>query len=74
MERIIVYGLSKQNVTAIMMIFKNTKATVQSPDVHSDFFDIVIGVLQGDILVPSIKKSFILKKKRREADDIRQEL
>ena len=35
-----------------MMIYKNTKTLVNSPDGNSDFFDIVTGVLQGDTLTP----------------------
>ena len=34
------------------MIYKNTKATVHSPDGDTDFFDIVAGILQGDTLTP----------------------
>ena len=37
---LLVYGLSKETVAAIMMLPKNTK----------DYFDIVAGVLQGDKL------------------------
>ena len=33
------------------MLYKDTKAMVCSPDGDTDFFDIVAGVLQGDILV-----------------------
>ena len=38
-----------------MMLFlynKNTKVKVCSEDGDTDFFDIVVGVLQGDTLVP----------------------
>ena len=35
-----------------MMLYKNTKAMVQSPDVGPDFFDIVAGIFQGYIVVP----------------------
>ena len=49
MEQILLaYGLLKETVTAIMMIYKNTK--VRSPDGDTNFFDIVVGVLQEDIL------------------------
>ena len=33
-----------------MMLFKNTKVKVCSPDGDTDYFDIVVGVLQGDTL------------------------
>ena len=35
-----------------MMLYKNTKVKVCSPDGNTDYFDIVTGVLQGDILAP----------------------
>ena len=35
-----------------MMLYKNTKVKVRSPNGDIDFFDIVTGVLQGDTLVP----------------------
>ena len=35
-----------------MMLYKNVKAMVCSPDGDADFFDIVTGVLQGDTLAP----------------------
>ena len=35
-----------------MTFYKNTKVKVLSPDWDTDFFDIVAGVLQGDILAP----------------------
>ena len=51
MEQILrAYGLSKETVTAIMMLYKNTKVKVRSPDGDRDFFDIVAGVLQENTL------------------------
>ena len=35
-----------------MLLYRNTKVKVRSPDWHTDFFDIVARVLQGDILAP----------------------
>ena len=53
MEQILLtYGLPKETVTAIMMLYKNTKVKVSSPDENKDYFDIVTGVLQGDTLAP----------------------
>ena len=46
------YGFSKETVTAIMMLYEDTRAMVHSSDGDSDFFDIVTGVLQGDTLAP----------------------
>ena len=53
MEQILfAYGLHKETVTAIMMLYKNTKVKVRSPDGDIDYFDIVAGVLQGDTSSP----------------------
>ena len=55
MEQILLaYGLPKEIVAAIMMLYKDTKAMVRSPDGDRDFFDIATGVLQGDTLAPYI--------------------
>ena len=35
-----------------MMLYKNTKVKVRSPDWATDYFNIVAGVLQGDTLAP----------------------
>ena len=35
-----------------MMLYKNTKAMLRSPDGDTDFFNIVAKVLQGDTLAP----------------------
>ena len=45
-------GLPKETVTAIMILYKNTKVKVHSPDGDTDYFNIVAGVLQGDTLAP----------------------
>ena len=53
MEQILLAnGLPKETVAAIMMLYRNTKVKVRSPEGNTDYFDIVAGVLQGDILVP----------------------
>ena len=53
MEQILLaYGLPKETVAYIMMLYKNTKVKDRSPDGDTDYFDIVAGVLQGDTLVP----------------------
>ena len=49
---LLTYGLPKETVTAIMMLQRNTKLKVRSPDGDTDYFDIVAGVLQGDTLAP----------------------
>ena len=53
MEQILLaYGLPKETVAAIMILYRNTKVKVRSPDGDTDYFDIVAGVLQGDTLAP----------------------
>ena len=51
-EILLAYGLPKETVAAIMMLYRNTEVKVRSPDGDSDYFDIVAGVLQGDTLPP----------------------
>ena len=53
MEQILLaYDLLKETIVAIMMLYKNMKVKVRSPDGDTDYFDIVAGVLQGDTLAP----------------------
>ena len=53
MEQILLdYGLPKETVAAIMVLYRNTKVKVHSPDGDTDYFDIVTGVLYGDPLAP----------------------
>ena len=46
------YGLPKETVAAIMLLYGNTKVKVRSPDGDSEYFDVVAGVLLGDTLAP----------------------
>ena len=53
MEQILLaYGLPKEPVAAITILYRNTKVKVCSPDGDTEYFDIVAGVLQGDTLAP----------------------
>ena len=55
MEHILLaYGLANETVAAIMILYRNTKVKVRSPDGDTDYFDIVAGVLQGDTLAPYV--------------------
>ena len=55
MEQVpLAYDLPKETVAAIMILYKNTKVKVRSPDGDIDYFDIVAGVLQGDTLAPNL--------------------
>ena len=49
---LLAYGLPKETVAAIMILYRNTKVKVRSPDGDTKYFDIVAGVLQGDTLAP----------------------
>ena len=49
---LLTYGLPKETVEAIMILYRNTKVKVRFPDGDTDYFDIVAGVLQGDTLAP----------------------
>ena len=53
MEQILLaYGIPKETVAAITVLYRNTKVKVRSPDGDTEYFDIVAGVLQGDTLAP----------------------
>ena len=53
MEQILLaYGIPKETVAAIAILYRNTKVKVRSPDGGTEYFDIVAGVLQGDTLAP----------------------
>ena len=55
MEQIwLAYGLPKETVTAIMMLYRNTKVKVHCLDGDTDYFNIVAGVQQGDSLAPDL--------------------
>ena len=55
MEQILLaYGLPKETVAAITILYRNTKVKVRSPDGDTEYFDIVAGVLQGDTLAPNL--------------------
>ena len=53
MEQILLaYGIPKETVAAITILYRNTKVKVRSPDGDTEYFDIVAGILQGDTLAP----------------------
>ena len=77
MEQILLaYGLPKETVAAITILYRNTKVKVRSPDGDTEYFDIVARVLQGETLAPYLfiicldyvlrirENGFELKKKR----------
>ena len=53
MEQILLaYGLSKETVAAITILYRNTKVKVRSPDVDTEYFNIEAEVLQRETLAP----------------------
>ena len=46
------YGYLKETITAIIILYKDMKSIVRSPNSNTDYFDIVVGILQWDRLVP----------------------
>ena len=53
MEQILLgYGVAKETVAAITILYRNTKVKVRSPDGDTEYFDIIAGALQGDTLAP----------------------
>ena len=53
MEQILLaYGIPKETVAAITILYRNTKVKVRSPDRDTEYFDIAAGVLQRDTLAP----------------------
>ena len=55
MEQILqAYGLPKETVAAIPILYRNTEVKVRSSDGDTEYFDIVAGVQQGDMLAQYI--------------------
>ena len=52
MEILKAYDIPEKLLTAIKLMYSNTKARVLSPDGETELFEIVAGVLQGDTLAP----------------------
>ena len=53
MEQILLaYSLPKETVAAITILYRNTNVKVRSPDGDTEYFDIVVGVLQEVTLPP----------------------
>ena len=50
--RLLAYGIPKETVAAITILYRNTKVKVRSSDGDTEYFDIVAGVLQEDTLAP----------------------
>ena len=73
MEQILLaYGLPKETVAAITILYKNTKVKVRSPDEDTEYFDIVAGVLQGYTLAPYLFIICLDYELRTSIDKIRE--
>ena len=73
MEQILLaYGLPEETEAAIMILYRNTKVKVRSPDGDTDYFDIVAGVLQGDTLAPYLFIICLDNILRTSIDNIRE--
>ena len=67
-----IYGLPKETVAAITILYRNTKVKVRSPDGDTEYFDIVAGVLQGDTLPPYLFIIYLDYMLRTSIDKIRE--
>ena len=66
------YGLPKETVASITIIYRNTKEKVRSPYGDTEYFDIVAGVLQGDTLAPYLFIFCLVYVLRTSIDKIRE--
>ena len=46
------YGIPPEIISAIKVLYSNTKSTILTPDGETEHFDILAGILQGDTLAP----------------------
>ena len=51
-QTLLAYGLPKETVAAITILYRITKVKVRSPDGDTEYFDIVAGIRKGDTLAP----------------------
>ena len=66
------YGIPKETVAAITILYRNTKVKVCSPNGNIEYFDIVAGVLQGDTLAPYLLIVCLEYMLRTSIDKIRE--
>ena len=69
---LLTYGQPKETAAAIMMLYRNTKVKVHSPDGDTDYFNIVAGVLQGDTLAPYLFIICLDYRLRKSIDKIKE--
>ena len=66
------YGLPKETVAAITILYRNTRVKVRSPHGDTEYFDIEAGVLQGDTLAPYLFIICLDYEVRTSIDKIRE--
>ena len=69
------YGIPMKIINAIMILYRDTKSMVRSPDGDTEYFDINAGVLQGDTLAPLlfiITLDYVLRTSIDENKDLTQ--
>ena len=69
---LLAYGIPKETVEAIMILYRNTKVKVRSPDGDTDHFDIVAGELQGDTLAPYLFIICLDYERRTSIDEMKE--
>ena len=69
---LLAYGIPKETVAAITILYRNTKVKVRSPDGDTEYFDIVAGVLQEDMLAPYLFIICLDYVLRTSIDEIRE--
>ena len=73
MEQILLtYGLPKETVAAITILYRNTKVKVRSPYGDTEYFDIIAGALQGDTVAPYLFSICLDYVVRTSIDKIRE--
>ena len=67
------YGIPMKIINAMMILYRDTKSMVWSPDGDTEYFDINAGVLQGDTLASLlfiITLDYVLRTSINENKDI----
>ena len=73
MEQILLaYGIPKETVAAITILYRNSKVKVCLLDWDTEYFEIVAGVLQGDTLAPYLFNICLDYVLRTSIDKIRE--
>ena len=63
------YGISTERIEAIMILYRETRLMVRSPDGDTPYFEITTGVLQGDTLAHFLFIIFLDYVLRKSLDD-----